>query len=479
MGLFGVATYILKENQLSVLLIFICGLSLSVLGVHLYRNIMYFLERTFFFLIDMVSINLAFYLLYSLKYSWGVFGPYEVYIPYSQMLAPAIWVSLFWVLLFSLMGIYEIRPDRHFSAYLSSLAKVVGVGMGIFMVAVVFLEGNVVISILPVICYAVALFALNLVLKYAAFLYIRWRSEKSSQRPMVAIVIKGTPDRVDKLLDLARGRFQVVGYIAEADRNSSLYGLEYLGDFGKISEIIRARRLAKIILSWPDDDYENFMPLLASYYYLENDFLVMGEPGDVFKGFKKSRLYRTGFTRVSGELLRTWEWAVKRCFDIIVSTLTLLVTGPIFLYEYIAAKMGKCTFLVEQEFYGRDGRADPYYSFGRRAMAHAERGVVRFGLPALLSVVAGHLSLVGNLPLSPEAAVRESKRRKGFWRRELIKPGIFGLPHLHEQETFLDLELSYMEKMSILLDVWLLLTGILHSLWRAATKRRHVRYQVY
>jgi hypothetical protein len=212
MGAFGVTTYILKANQFSVILIFVAGVFLSVLGVHLYRNILYFIERTVFFLVDMVSVNVALYILYSLKYNWNLVS-YEVYIPFSQMLAPAVWISLFWVLFFSVMGIYEIRPNRYFIDYLKTLIRVVVFATIAFLAAGFFLEGKIEVSIFTVLIYAVILIVSNAVFKYVAFLYARWYSNRSFKMPKVALLIKGIDNDIDELLKIIRKRFNLVGFI--------------------------------------------------------------------------------------------------------------------------------------------------------------------------------------------------------------------------------------------------------------------------
>ena len=478
MGIFGVATYMLKENQLSVLLIFISGLSLSVLGVHLYRNFLFFLERTMFIIIDMLSINIAFYFLYSLKYSWCVF-PYEVFIPYSEMFAPAVWISLFWVLLFSVMGIYEIRPDRRFFDYMLSLFKVIGLGVAVFVAAIVFLEGDVVISIWPVLLYVSVLLVVNCIFRYISFLIIRWLFNRPDKKPRVAIYIKDINSELNELLDLVKQRFQVIGYFCSENSGEKYDSLMYLGDENKLNEIIRSQRLEKIILVWPDDNYDDFTPILSSYFYLEYQFLLMGEPSAPFDGFKTIKLYRPGFIRLSMELLRTWEWGVKRALDISFSLLTLAITSPLFVLEYLIAKMKKHPFLVKAAVYGRDGQPGYCYDFYSHASKYSRRDIIRPGLPALISVIKGSLTLVGTLPLSPEKAAKDSEIIPGFWRRELIKPGIFGLAHFSDQEKYLEKEMKYIGKMSILLDVCLIITGILHKLKILPGKKGNAGSEVY
>lgn len=477
MGIIGVTTYILKEKPLSVLLIFVSGLSLSVLGVHLYRNFLYFFERTIFFILDIISVNLSFYFLYTIKYTWGLL-PYDIYIPYSEMFAPAVWISIFWVLLFSLMGIYEIRPDRRFSAYILALIKLVALGVIGFLVMNIFLEGYITISVLPLVLYVSTLLVFNCIFKYIAFVLIRWLSCRPYKMPRVALFIKDVSARVENVLELARQRLNVVGYICSRKLEIERHDLPYLGDINSLNEIIRLQRLEKIILIWPKDDYEDYMPLFVSPPFLENQVLLAGELTNPFKGFKVEKLYRSVFVRLSLELMRTWEWMFKRGLDILLSALFLVVLSPVFIYRYLQARIGKHPFLVKISFYGRDGQVKNCYDFYKRAKNYTGRSRLFLSPPALLSIISGDLSLVGTLPLTPEKALRCSNEIPGFWRRKLIKPGLVGPAHYTKSGDFFDKELRYMEKMSILNDIFWLFVGIIYILKDIIRTEENVRPEI-
>jgi len=469
MGVFGVTTYILKADQLSVLLIFLAGLSLSVLGVHLYRNFLYFVERTVFFVIDMLSVNVAFYFLYALKYKWEFFS-YEVYIPYSEMFAPAIWISLFWVLLFSIMGIYEIRPNRSFVDYFWALIKVVLCGIIAFIMAIFVLEGRITVSILSVLLYMAILIIFNCIIKYFAFLIARGITNKPSRRPRVALLIKDKQADLKKLLEIARQRFRVIGYINSLEFESGNHQLPFLGDEKSLGDLIRLNQLEKIILVWPSDNYDNYMPILRSQFYLENEFLFMGQPGPPFNGFKVIKLYRFGLVKLSAELLRTWEWIIKRGLDILFSMVFLFLGSPVFVYKFIEAKFKKHSYFSRLKFSGRDGQLYEYYEFYKKEIKNTDRDRMYPGLPALLAVISGNLALVGTVPLSPDKANRDSLKIPGFWRRKLIKPGFWGPAHLTAEENYFEKELQYMKNMSILTDIYWIFNGVFRILFASRKK---------
>jgi UDP-GlcNAc:undecaprenyl-phosphate GlcNAc-1-phosphate transferase len=456
LGSMGVGALLLKGSQFSVLLIFISGLSLSVFGVHLYRNFLYFFERTIFFFVDLFSINLAFFFIYSIKYSSGLLH-YDVYITYADMFAPALWMSIFWVLLFSVMGLYEIRPDRRFSLYVLAITKIVGAGLVGFIILNIFYEGSIVISFWPIILYLIALIMINCLFKYISFLVVRLIHNRPGKKPKAIFLVKNQKNKIQDALIFAERRFRLEGYLSQETIDS--IKLPYLGDISSLSDVIRNKRIEKIILIWPENEYEECTAIFKSSAFLENQFLTIYPPPLPLKGLKVERLNEGSMYRISMEFLRTWEWAVKRAFDLMLSAILLVLTSPIFLYKYFRAKTTNQPFLKKHVFYGRDEQERFVYSFADQA-DNGNNYYLPLGLPSLLTVFNGHLSFVGTIPLSPGQYHKDQVMVPGFWRRKFVKPGLFGPGRESGPSGYFDCELRYIENMSILLDIWWLIVGI-------------------
>ncbi len=478
LGAMGTATFILSDSQISVLLILISGLALSALGVHLYRNFLYFLERTVAFILDLFSINLSFYLIYSLKYKWGLLA-YDVYVAYSEMIAPALWISIFWVIFFSVMGIYEIRADRRFWQYVVAIMKIVGAGILCFLILNIFYEGSIVVSPLPIFLYAILLIILNIVLKYGLFLVVRAIHRKPESQPRVALFVHESFTATSAFIATIKRDFRLDGYVCRKRLEGGLAGLEYLGEPVCLNEILRSRRIETVLIAWPDNDYSDLSQYLRASYFLENQFIVAGEPQPLFKGLKIERLYRGDYYRVSMELMRTWEWIIKRGIDICLSAVLLILSSPVFLYKFIGAKLGGYPFLVRVPFFGRDGREKTFADFHRSQEIDDTEFALRPGLPALIAVFNGDLSFVGTVPLAPAQYQKDSVTIPGFWRRKLIKPGLTGPAHHAGRDRYFEKELEYISHMSILLDIWWIFLGSLWLFNLIQGKKKNARFEVH
>ena len=154
----------------------------------------------------------------------------------------------------------------------------------------------------------------------------------------------------------------------------------------------------------------------------------------------------------------------KRCFDVALSFVALVVLSPILLAVYILLRIvnGKAGAFFRQERPGNDGRIFRIVKFKtmndrRDAEGHllpdAER-LTRIGrfvrstsideLPQLWNVLLGDMSLIGPRPLLPQYLSIYNKEQA---RRHEVRPGITGWAQCHGRNA-----ISWTEKFR--LDVW-------------------------
>jgi lipopolysaccharide/colanic/teichoic acid biosynthesis glycosyltransferase len=168
---------------------------------------------------------------------------------------------------------------------------------------------------------------------------------------------------------------------------------------------------------------------------------------------------------------------VKRAFDVIVSSLALLVLSPVILVTAIciAVFLGR-PVLFRQERPGRQGR--PFQMIKFRSMRDAvdsqghvlpdEERLTPFGqrlrsssldeLPELWNVLKGEMSLVGPRPLLMEYLPLYTAEQ---YRRHEVKPGITGWAQINGRnalswEDKFRLDVWYVENRTIWLDIRIL-----------------------
>lgn len=143
---------------------------------------------------------------------------------------------------------------------------------------------------------------------------------------------------------------------------------------------------------------------------------------------------------------------IKRMFDIVVSSVAIIVLSPVLIAAAIAVKLsGPGPVFFRQARLGRDAAPFPIlkYRTMHHAMADAEASqltqkgdprVTRIGdilrrtsvdeLPQLFNVLLGDMSIVGPRPHAPAAKAADSlywEVDRRYWARHCIKPGMTGL----------------------------------------------------
>lgn len=171
----------------------------------------------------------------------------------------------------------------------------------------------------------------------------------------------------------------------------------------------------------------------------------------------------------------------KRLFDIVVSGLLLLASVPILAIMALAIRLDSTgPIFFRQERIGRGGR--PFQMLKFRSMVkdapslgpyYTKKGdprITRVGaflrrssldeLPQLINVLTGDMSLVGPRPDVPPQ--RQFYTAEEWEKRHRVRPGITGLAQAtlrssanREQRKAMDLE--YVDRVSLLFDLWILL----------------------
>lgn len=184
-----------------------------------------------------------------------------------------------------------------------------------------------------------------------------------------------------------------------------------------------------------------------------------------------------------------WQQAIKRVLDIVLSLLGLLLLWPLMLVLVVWIRLDSPgAAIFRQQRAGRGMRAFTMYKF--RSMrsdvdpygispgdGHDAR-LTRLGrflressldeLPQLWSVLKGDMSMVGPRPLYMSQAKEFDDRQR---RRLEVRPGLTGLaqvvgrgdlPHAEK----LELDVRYVEKASLLLDMKIMLRTLLQVISR-------------
>jgi putative colanic acid biosynthesis UDP-glucose lipid carrier transferase len=282
------------------------------------------------------------------------------------------------------------------------------------------------------------------------------------------------------------------------DRMPKIRDDRLLGTFDQLGDYVREHHVDRIYLALPMAAQPRILKMLedlkdstSSIYFVPDIFVteIINGHFESVGGMPVVAVRDTPFASVV-------NGAIKRLEDILLSSLALLVSAPLFAVIAIGVRLSSPgPALFRQRRYGLDGRDIVVYKF--RTMSVSEDGagaftavtkgdsrVTPFGqllrrtsldeLPQIINVLQGRMSLVG--PRPHVVAMNEQFRKliPGYMLRHKIKPGITGLAQvrgfrggddLEEMTKRISSDLEYLRNWTLLLDLMILSRTVAIVLW--------------
>jgi exopolysaccharide biosynthesis polyprenyl glycosylphosphotransferase len=281
-----------------------------------------------------------------------------------------------------------------------------------------------------------------------------------------------------------------------------------LGVLADAEELIDAADVTGVIVS-PNGVPGDRLNLLIRHFQRRNlhVFVSTAITGIDARRVRALSLAHEPMLYVEAPTLARAQVAMKRVFDVVMSSIGLLVSSPIFLIVAVCIKISdRGPIFFRQQRVGRDGRLFQVIKF-RTMVVNAEKqlaalskqnerhgplfkmvndprvtGLGRFlrrssldELPQLINVLKGEMSLVGPRPALPSEVEHFSIELRA---RERVLPGITGLWQVEARdnpsfEAYRRLDLFYVENWSITLDLLILLGTIEQFVVALLPFRRH------
>ena len=320
------------------------------------------------------------------------------------------------------------------------------------------------------------------------------------------IAIIGTDDEAVRLITLFQTHrnlgLVVVGIIG--DKTEAVergLGEIWLGDAEHASALQDVAGLSGVVVSASRMPSSQLNGLIRDLHHSGlHIHLATGISGIAVRRLRSVPLAHEPLLYVEAPSLAKMQLIVKRCFDVVVASIALVVLAPVFLAVAIAIRLDDgAPTLFGQSRVGRGGRTFGLLKFrsmtvnAENKLADLRAGnerqgplfkmendprVTRVGrflrdssldeLPQLWNVIRGEMSLVGPRPALPAEVLNFSSELRV---REQVMPGITGLWQVEARdnpsfEAYRRLDLFYVENWSITLDLMILIGTVEHVLIR-------------
>ncbi len=240
----------------------------------------------------------------------------------------------------------------------------------------------------------------------------------------------------------------------------------------------------KTVLLWDLDTYKRNRLLKFCYSRSVRVYLMPKISDVLVKGSDPVHLFDTPLLLVGEHALTVEQRATKRFFDIILSTVLIVVTSPIMLITAIIIKLYDRGPVLYKQIRCTDGARQFKILKFRSMKVDAEKdGVARLAsrndsritpigkfirsvrideLPQLFNIFIGDMSFIGPRPERPEIIEQYVAKMPEFVFRMKMKAGLAGYAQVYGKYNTtpydkLKLDLTYIENYSIWLDLKLML----------------------
>jgi exopolysaccharide biosynthesis polyprenyl glycosylphosphotransferase len=315
-------------------------------------------------------------------------------------------------------------------------------------------------------------------------------------------VLVGTGAHIDAVAKaLAAGphpAVEVVGFVSRLQGGHD--GLRSLGSLAEIGEAIEGNRVDEVIVVDPDFPERELLELVDRVHRRGVRVRIAPSTTEIL-------VHRAEF--VPGQSVPLFElrppvfegvdFALKRTFDLVVASLSMIVLSPLLIAIAIAIKLGSRGPVLYRSLRPGiggvpfaclkfrtmvDGADRDQYDLEERneasgalfkmrqdpRLTRVGRGLRRFSLdelPQLVCVLRGQMSLVGPRPL-PQ---RDFDRLEGWhMKRYLVMPGMTGLWQVSGRaelsfDDLVRLDFLYLERWSVFLDLAILVKTLPAVIW--------------
>lgn len=412
-------------------------------------------------LVDLLLINIAYILAFLLKFNWDLpdfnFIPYMDAMPFITI-AALVYLDVYGLLKFYRKTFYDAVISVFFVTFL----------LGITAVAITYFKQG--FSFPRSVLIIAPLFQFILLLGWMSFvLWIRKKALESAK-----IMIIGTADDIDHVVGKVRLSSEVL--------NITIHHITTSTNFTDIK--YKMREVTEIMIC-PGVSSELKMEIMS--YCMANKKIVYIVPQLFEISLVNSRMVQfedMPALMVDGIGLTIEQRFFKRIFDLVISTVGIILSSPIMLITAIVVKLtSKGPVLYSQERVTLRNRIFKIYKFRTmRVDAEDETGPVISGendprvtkvgkflrkyrideLPQLFNVLAGDMSFVGPRSERPYFVEQFSKEIPGYAHRSNVKAGLTGFAQVFGSydttpEDKLRYDLIYIRNYSLLLDIKLIM----------------------
>lgn len=435
-------------------------------------------------LADIVAVSLSFILFYFLKLNSTHAHPL---VPTAEFFLTVLVSSIvFWCTVYWLAGLYKNWYIRSPFDETWTVVKASSTAGLIVLLGMSLDSGYVRVKFIP---YLVLLIGV-----VVAFRFIARRLQRTLRmRGVISVptIIVGTREKIRNLMTHVEQEpawgYRVLGCVAEDGAMDGVDGvpaIPVLGPIDRLAAILERTRPEALLLGMSSADHDRMLDVVSCAGQFGVSVKIEPDVYEIVTGQVRTlQIYGSPLIEVHPELLKPWQFAVKRLIDICLGFLVLVIGLPLWILIAVIVRLeSKGPALFSQQRIGRNGSVFRIYKFRSMVQDAEKHGqqwtkvgdprVTRFGyflrkthldeIPQMWNILVGDMSVVGPRPEQPKYVEYFSTHIPYYNRRHKVRPGLTGWwqikytsydESLDEIKNRIRFDFYYIENMSLRLDV--------------------------
>ena len=440
---------------------------------------------TIFF--DISAILIAYYISFQIRFftHFNKIFPIKEGIPELEAyLLFAILTVPIWIAVFQQNKLYKLNRNVFVFDEFFQIIKCVTIGI-IFSIGIIFFF----VRSFSFSRLVFILIWINSSVLITFFRYFSLKIEKTFYNKKIGlknVAVVGNNDIAMKILNRFKVNtyvgFNVTGYFAKEQNPELTDNNVYLGDYGKIPEMIEKHGIQKMLISVGLEAQNDVFTLMKLCQGINVEFMLYPDYMEIITSkVKIEHIDGIPFMKMKSIPMNTWNKMLKRLFDIIFSFLFILFSSPLLLLIILLVKISsKGPVFYTQERVGLDQKKFNIIKF-RSMIVNAEKNGPAFTtidenrytkigkilrkysldeLPQFFNVLKGDMSIVGPRP-EREYFINQLKETVvNYLERHRVKSGITGWAQVNGYrgsttsiQTRIDYDIYYIENWSLAFDM--------------------------
>ncbi|MCX6297199.1 MAG: sugar transferase [Bacteroidetes bacterium] len=276
------------------------------------------------------------------------------------------------------------------------------------------------------------------------------------------------------------------GFSQELKKN-----LPHLGELSDLKNIIPNKKIEEVIIAIESFEHENIGKIVNELDYHGLIIKIIPDMYDILSGsVKMTSIFGAPLIEISREIMPTWEQSVKRIMDITISLIALILFSWVYIIVAIAVKLSsKGPIFYSHERIGWHGKPFMIHKFrsmtvdaeksGPALSSKQDKRITPLGsflrkvrldeIPQFYNVIKGEMSIVGPRPERQFFIDQIVLKAPHYKHLHKVRPGItswgqvkYGYAeNVDEMVQRLKYDIIYIENMSLAVDVKILIYTIL------------------